>query len=150
MCEVTVHVLFFSSTVQHIDISTLQEGLHHSGVESLSRWDTVPTSQLISSIQELYSCLHLHCPALASAQLQQAQELCGNWLQMNYQSSTGACAQAASLKVTLCLLTGAKTADKARCEFNSLSNISHVSHDALALAQPSPPTHSCMSSPRRP
>ena len=103
-------------TVDQIDLGTLQEALHLSGVGGLHRKDTIPVSQLRSAVSELYSCLRLQRPVLGSAQLQQSQELCSNWLQMNYQCSTGGKVEAGSLKVTLCLLAGAKAPDKARCE----------------------------------
>ena len=111
-----VTLLNFPLAVDQLDLGTLQEGLHLSGVGGLQRKAIVPVSQLRSAINEVYSCLRLQRPVLGSAQLQQAQELCCNWLQMNYQCSTGGKVEAGSLKVTLCLLAGAKVQDKARCE----------------------------------
>lgn len=80
------------------------------------RKELIPVTQLHSAVVEIYSCLRVHKPVLGSAKLQQAQELCSNWLQMNYQCSTGGKVEAGSLKITLCLLSGGKVADKARCE----------------------------------
>lgn len=102
--------------MDQLDLGTLQEALHLSGVGALQRQDCVPVSQLRSAISEVYSCLRLQRPVLNGSQLQQAQELCSNWLQMNYQCATGGKVDAGSLKVTLCLFTGAKSPDKARCE----------------------------------
>ncbi len=104
--------------MDHLDVGTLQEALHLSGVGALSRGAVVPLPQLHSSISELYSCLRVLRPMLGSThQIKQAQELSYNWLQMNYQCSAGGKIEAGSLKATLCLLSGAKQADKARCEF---------------------------------
>jgi len=103
--------------VDEVEMSTLQEGLLQSNVEPLPRTAIIPTSHMITAVQEVFSALRLHRPMLSSAHLQQAQELCSNWLQMNYQCATGGKIQVGSLKITLCLLTGAKEADKARCEF---------------------------------
>lgn len=94
----------------------LQEALHLSGVGSLTRKEVVPVSQLRSAVSELYSCLRVQRPVLGAALVHQAQELCSNWLQMNYQCSTGGKVEGGSLKVTLCILIGAKLAEKARCE----------------------------------
>ena len=102
--------------VDQFDVGLLQEALHLSGVGSLLRNELVSVSQLHSAVVEMFSCLRLQKPVLGSASLQQAQELCSNWLQMNYQCSTGGKVEAGSLKITLCLLSGGKCADKARCE----------------------------------
>ena len=102
--------------MDHLELCTLQEALHLSGVGGMGCKEVVPVSQLLSLISELYSCLRLQRPVLSSTQLQQAQELCSNWLQMNYMCSTGGKTEAGSLKVTLCLFTGSKSPEKARCE----------------------------------
>lgn len=104
--------------MEQLDVSLLQEALHLSGVGAMSRKETVPVSQLHSAVVEAYSCLRVQKPVLGSAKLLQAQELCSNWLQMNYQCSTGGKVEAGSLKITLCLLSGGKMAEKARCECN--------------------------------
>jgi len=102
--------------VDLLDVGLLQGALHLSGVESLPRKGAVSVSQLNSAVSELYSCLRLQRPVLSSAQLQQAKEVCSTWLQMNYRYSKGGIIEAGSLKITLCLLVGAKPSDKARCE----------------------------------
>ena len=103
--------------VEHVSVGTVQEALHLSNVWSLQREDEVPVSQLRSSIDELYTLLRLHRPVTDSARLNQAKELCSNWLQMNYHHSSGEKIDAGFLKITLCLLCGSKVADKARCKF---------------------------------
>ena len=103
--------------VDQFDVSVLQESLHLSGVGAMGRKDQVPVSQLHSAVVEMYSCLRVQKPVLGVAKLHQAQELCSNWLQMNYQCSTGGKVEAGSLKVTLCLLSGSKEAEKARCKW---------------------------------
>lgn len=108
--------------LDQFDVSLLQEALHLSGVGSLSRKQLLPVSQLHSAVVELYSCLRVQKPVLGSAKLQQAQELCSNWLQMNYQCSTGGMVEAGSLKITLCLLSGGKAPEKARYMFSVLAN----------------------------
>ena len=109
-------IIFSCPAVDEVDMNTLQEGLHHSSVEPLPRTAIIPASQLATAVQEIFSALRLHRPMLSSAKLQQAQELCTNWMQMNYQCATGGKVQVGSLKITLCLLTGAKEAEKARRE----------------------------------
>jgi hypothetical protein len=108
--------LSLSLSVDQFDVSLMQEALHLSGVGAMSRKEHIPVSQLHSAVVEMYSCLKVQKPILGSAKLQQAQELCSNWLQMNYQCSMGGKVEAGSLKITLCLLSGGKAADKARCE----------------------------------
>lgn len=105
-----------SHAVDQTDVGMLQEALHLSGVGGMGRKNQVSLPQLLSTCKELYSCLKLQKPMLGSTQLQQAQELCFNWLQMNYMCSAGGKVQAGSLKVTLCLFTGSKSPEKARCE----------------------------------
>lgn len=123
--------------MDHIDVGTLQEALHLSGVGVLSRSGTVSVSQLRSSVTELYSCLRVLRPVLGSAQIQQTEELCSNWLQMNYQCSTGGKVDAGSLKITLCLLTGAKPQDKARCKHEDKPDIYLHCPAVTELAEPS-------------
>lgn len=105
--------------MDQLDVTTLQEALHLSGVGGMSRKEVLPVSQLLSATKQIYSCLRLQRPILGSAQIQQAQEQCSNWLQMNYMCSTGGKTEAGSLKLTLCLLTGSKSPEKARCELAS-------------------------------
>lgn len=111
--------------MDHVDVATLQEALHLSGVGGMNRKEVVSVSQLRSAVGEIYSCLRLQKPVLGSASMQQAQELCSNWLQMNYQCSTGGKVEAGSLKVTLGLLTGAKPPEKARCELSVCVVLKH-------------------------
>ena len=105
-------------TVDHIEVATLQEALHQSGIHSLGRFDPVPLSQLRSFITEMYSCLKVQKPSLGANKLQQAQELFFNWCQMVYLTSTGGYIPSGSLKILLCLLSGTKPFDKARSECN--------------------------------
>ena len=106
--------------VWHLDIATIQEALHMSGVESKLRNEAVPVSQLLSAVSEVYTCLRQLRPVLGMAEIKEAEELCSSWLQMNYKSSTGGKIDAGSLKITFCLLSGSKSAEKARCESKKL------------------------------
>ena len=103
-------------SVDQLDVGILQEALHLSGVGGMARKDVVPVCQLLSATTEIYSCLKLQRPIVGAVQIQQAQEQCANWLQMNYMCSTGGVVEAGSLKITLCLLTGSKSPEKARCK----------------------------------
>ena len=105
-----------SFLVDTIDVSTLQEALHQSSIQSLERRDPVPISQLRSFVTELYTCIKVLKPALGASKLQQAQELFFNWCQMVYLTSTGGVIESGSFKILLCLLSGAKPFDKARSE----------------------------------
>lgn len=105
-----------SHTVDSIDAATLQESFQQTSIQGLGRSHMVPLTQLRSFITELYSSLKLQMPSLGAATLQQAQELLFKWLQMVCLSSTGGTIDAGSLKINLCILSGAKPYDKSRCE----------------------------------
>ncbi len=105
-------------TVDHIEVATLQEALHQSGIQVLGRTDPVPLSQLRSFITELYSCLKVQKPLLGASKLQQAQELLFNWCQMIYLTSNGGYIPSGSLKILFCLLSGTKPFDKSRSKWN--------------------------------
>ena len=63
--------------------------LHAVGVQGLRRDSEVPISQLRTAVSELYTALRTSHPALGTSQVQQAQELCLNWLMMAFQWSVG-------------------------------------------------------------
>ena len=111
----------YTHIVDHIDATTLQEAFHQTSIQLLSRAQVVPITQLRTFITELYSSLKILKPSLGAAKLKQAQELLFNFLQMVYLTSMGGSIDAGSLKIVLCLLSGAKPFDKSRCKYYILS-----------------------------
>lgn len=83
--KVIVVIVCCIHTVDHADLGGVQDVLHAVGVQGLRRDSEVPLSQLRTAVSELYTSLWTSHPALGSSQVQQAQELCLNWLMMAFQ-----------------------------------------------------------------
>ena len=103
-------------TVEHLNVSTLQEIFNIIGIHTLDQNVEIPPSQLRTIIMEVYTTLRTLKPILGTSKLKQAQELCFNWLQMAYECADGGTIDSGSLKLTLCMFVGGKPADKSRCK----------------------------------
>ena len=105
-----------SLTVEHLNVSTLQEIFNVTGIQTLDQSAEIPPSQLRTIIMEVYTTLRTLKPILGTNKLKQAQELCFNWLQMAYECAEGGTINCGSLKLILCMFVGGKPADKSRCK----------------------------------
>lgn len=85
LCDLTYECFYFSP-VEYGTVGMLSEAMHLTGLQGLRDNDVVPLSQLSSVLSELYGAIRASRPVLKPGQLQQAQDMAYNWLQLAYKT----------------------------------------------------------------